>query len=81
MKDFLDIQPKISGCNWYREIVGFAYGNTSLPGQYCNILIEKEFHLEEKHKWLSHCFEFVELAIHQSYRKQGPGKNTAKLTT
>ncbi|MGE6256924.1 GNAT family N-acetyltransferase [Heyndrickxia sporothermodurans] len=52
-----------------------------MPGQYYNNLLEKDFHLEEKHKWLNHCFEFVEVAIHPSYRKQGLGKNTAILTT
>lgn len=56
------------------EIVGFAYGYTSLPGQYYNSLIEKEFDLKEKQKWLTDCFELVELAVHSSYRKQGIGK-------
>ncbi|MCG7344851.1 GNAT family N-acetyltransferase [Sporosarcina sp. ACRSL] len=56
------------------KVIGFAYGYTSLPGQFYHKLLAKEFNSEEYHKWLQDCFEFVELAVHPSYRKQGLGK-------
>lgn len=56
------------------EVVGFSYGYTSLPGQYYNGLLEKEFSSTEQTKWLTDCFELVKLAVHPSYRKQGLGK-------
>ncbi|SDJ33593.1 GNAT family N-acetyltransferase [Natribacillus halophilus] len=55
------------------EVVGFSYGYISLPGQYYNGLLDREFSSEEKIKWLTDCFEFVELAVLPSYRKQGIG--------
>ncbi|QHS21736.1 GNAT family N-acetyltransferase [Virgibacillus sp. MSP4-1] len=75
------------------EIIGFAYGYTSLPGQYYNNLLIREFGPEEKEKWFGNCFEFVELLVDPLYRKQGYGRllaghlleginhNTAILTT
>lgn len=56
------------------EVTGFSYGYVSLPGQYYNQLLSKEFKPDEKQKWLEDCFELVELAVHPSYRKQGIGK-------
>jgi len=56
------------------EIVGFAYGYTSLPGQFYHEKLAKEFNSEEYDKWLTNCFEFVELAVHPDYRKQGFGR-------
>ena len=56
------------------KLVGFSYGYTSLPGQFYHELLAKEFNSEEYHIWLQDCFEFVELAVHPSYRKQGLGK-------
>ena len=56
------------------KLIGFSYGYTSLPGQFYHELLAKEFNSEEYHTWLQDCFEFVELAVHPSYRKQGLGK-------
>ncbi|SET54376.1 Ribosomal protein S18 acetylase RimI [Salinibacillus kushneri] len=60
--------------NGYGEIAGFAYGYTSLPGQYYNGLLAKELDSIERKKWLGDCFEFVELAVDSNYRKQGFGR-------
>ena len=57
-----------------KEVVGFSYGYTSLPGQYYHEKLAKEFTTEEYDKWLTNCFEFVELAVHPDYRKQGFGR-------
>ncbi|GAA0492272.1 GNAT family N-acetyltransferase [Salinibacillus aidingensis] len=59
------------------EIIGFAYGYTSLPGQYYNSLLIREFRSEEKEKWFCNCFEFVELLVDPLYRKQGYGRMLA----
>ncbi len=56
------------------KVIGFSYGYTSLSGQFYHGLLSKEFNSEEYHNWLQDCFEFVELAVHPSYRKQGLGK-------
>lgn len=56
------------------NVIGFSYGYTSLPGQFYHELLAKEFNSEECQKWLSNCFEYVELVVHPSYRKQGMGK-------
>ena len=60
------------------EVVGFAYGYTSLPGQYYHEKLTKEFTSEEYNHWLTNCFEFVELAVHPGYRKQGFGQMLIK---
>lgn len=56
------------------KLIGFAYGYTSLPGQYYHELLAKELNEEEYKLWLQDCFEFVELAVHPSFRKEGYGK-------
>ena len=56
------------------KVVSFSYGYTSLPGQFYHELLAKELSSEEYQTWLQDCFEFVELAVHPSYRKQGIGK-------
>lgn len=56
------------------RVIGFSYGYTSMPGQFYHELLAKEFNSEEYYDWLQDCFEFVELAVHPSYRKQGLGK-------
>ncbi|AXI08824.1 GNAT family N-acetyltransferase [Oceanobacillus sp. 143] len=55
------------------KLIGFSYGYTSLPGQYYHELLAKEFYSEQYNKWLKDCFEFVELAVNPSFRKQGFG--------
>jgi ribosomal protein S18 acetylase RimI-like enzyme len=56
------------------KLIGFSYGYTSLPGQFYHELLAKEFNSEDYRIWLQDCFEFVELAVHPTYRKQGFGK-------
>ena len=55
------------------KIAGFAYGYTSLPGQFYHEKLAKAFNPEEYEQWLTDCFEFVELAVHPDNRKQGFG--------
>jgi len=56
------------------ELIGFAYGYTSLPGQYYHGLLSKALDPIEYEKWLSDCFEVVELAIDPTFRRQGHAK-------
>ncbi|MFD1739624.1 GNAT family N-acetyltransferase [Bacillus salitolerans] len=75
------------------DVIGYSYGYTSLPEQYYHGLLSNEFNSEDYQKWLTDCFEFVELAVHPGYRKQGHanqlitklldgvGHKTAILTT
>ncbi|MED4018778.1 GNAT family N-acetyltransferase [Sutcliffiella cohnii] len=56
------------------EVLGFSYGYTSLSGQYYHELLSKELEPKEYEKWLTDCFELVELAVHPARRKQGFGK-------
>ena len=53
------------------SVKGFAYGYTSLAGQYYHDLLAEELNTVEYQRWLKDCFEFVELAVHPSYRSQG----------
>jgi len=55
------------------KVLGFSYGYSSLPGQFYHELLAKEFKKDEYQYWLQDCFEFVELAVHPSYRKKGLG--------
>ena len=56
------------------QLVGFAYGYTSLPGQYYHGLLSKALNSAEYEQWLSHCFEVVELAFDPGFRRQGHAK-------
>jgi ribosomal protein S18 acetylase RimI-like enzyme len=56
------------------EAVGYSYGYSSLPGQYYHGLLAKEFDEAGRGKWLKDSFEFVELAVHHSFRNQGLAK-------
>ncbi len=55
------------------EVIGYAYGYTSLSGQYYHELLNDHLSSDGSNDWLSNCFEFVELAVHPSYRKHGIG--------
>ncbi|MFS0862726.1 GNAT family N-acetyltransferase [Fredinandcohnia sp. 179-A 10B2 NHS] len=57
------------------DVIGFTYGYTSMEGQYYRGLLEKHLSEEETEKWLTDCFELVELAVHPDYRKKGIGKS------
>lgn len=74
------------------DIVGFAYGYTSLGGQYYHELLKQA--IATKHElWLTDCLEFVELAVDPLFRRKNIGralvtsiirqteKKTAILTT
>ncbi|UOQ42861.1 GNAT family N-acetyltransferase [Halobacillus salinarum] len=62
----------VKAVNENEDIIGFAYGYTSKPGQfYREKLIEHL--LEIKHLWLNDCFEFVELAVHPGHTREGIG--------
>lgn len=56
------------------EIIGFTYGYTSLEGQYYRGLLERHLTDEYTEKWLTNCFELVELAVDPDYRKKGIGR-------
>ncbi|KMY45681.1 hypothetical protein AC622_16925 [Bacillus sp. FJAT-27916] len=55
------------------ELIGYAYGYSSLSGQYYHELLASHLAPDTSTKWLRDCFEFVELAVHPSCRKQGLG--------
>ncbi|MBT2681620.1 GNAT family N-acetyltransferase [Bacillus sp. ISL-35] len=75
------------------EVAGYAYGYSSLPGQYYHGLLSEALHPEEYQTWLTDCFEFVELGVLPAFRNQGlakelvnrlldgTGHETAVLTT
>lgn len=76
------------------EIAGYAYGYSSLPGQYYHGLLSEALNPEEEQTWLTDCFEFVELgSVLPAFRNQGlakelvnhlldgAGHKTAVLTT
>jgi len=56
------------------EIVGFTYGYSSLTGQYYHDILAKELDSTGYTRWLTDCFELVELVVHPSYRNQGYAK-------
>jgi ribosomal protein S18 acetylase RimI-like enzyme len=53
------------------NIVGFAYGYTSLPGQFYREKVEAQLSVEQINTWLGDCFEFVELAVSPAFRRLG----------
>ncbi|WP_102028562.1 GNAT family N-acetyltransferase [Salirhabdus sp. Marseille-P4669] len=57
------------------EVVGFAYGYTSLKGQYYRNLLESALTEQQQEDWLQDCFEFVELCVKTTARKKGIGTN------
>lgn len=57
------------------EVLGFIYGYQSLPGQFYHGILSQAVSSDDYKKWLSNCFEIVELVVDPSYRRQGIGKN------
>jgi|HigsolmetaAR206D_1030411.scaffolds.fasta_scaffold12984_2 Acetyltransferases len=55
------------------QLVAFSYGYQSQEGQYYNGLLARALGPELSQKWLSDCFELVELAVEPSVRRQGLG--------
>ncbi|GGE55518.1 N-acetyltransferase [Pullulanibacillus camelliae] len=60
--------------NSTRHLVGFAYGYTSLSGQYYRKLLESALTEQDIQQWLEDCFEVAELAVHPMYRRKGIGR-------
>jgi ribosomal protein S18 acetylase RimI-like enzyme len=58
-----------------KEVIGFAYGYTSIPGQFYHELLRKELAKSHQEWWLEDCFEFVELVVHPSHRRKKLGQN------
>ncbi|MBB6453248.1 ribosomal protein S18 acetylase RimI-like enzyme [Salirhabdus euzebyi] len=63
--------------NEKNDLIGFAYGYTTLPGQYYNGLLRDTLEDKLADKWLSDCFELVELAVLSTERNKGYGKHLA----
>lgn len=59
------------------KTIGFAYGYSSVPGQYYHDLLHRHLSPQDYESYLTDCFEFVELAVLPEYRKKGFG---ARLT-
>lgn len=55
------------------RVVGFTYGYTSLPGQFYHEKLAAFLDPEETDRWLSDCFEYVELAVDPEVRRHGLG--------
>jgi ribosomal protein S18 acetylase RimI-like enzyme len=57
-----------------KNVVGFAYGYTSTPGQYYHELLKRALSTAHQSGWLENTFEIAELAVHPSKRRTGLGK-------
>ncbi|WP_367617761.1 GNAT family N-acetyltransferase [Shouchella xiaoxiensis] len=55
------------------ELIGFAYGYTSSPGQYYHDLLAAAL-TADRRQWLDDCFEFVELVVDKAMRRLGGGR-------
>ncbi len=55
------------------QIVGFSYGYRGQPGQWWHDLVSKKLSPQDRQKWLSNCFEFVELAVLPSFQDREIG--------
>lgn len=53
------------------EVLGFAYGYASTPGQFYHSKLEAALGPELSEWWLGDCFEFVELGVIPRARRQG----------
>lgn len=56
------------------QVVGFTYGYTSLPGQFYHEKLAAFLGPAETDRWLSDCFEYVELAVDPLARRRGLGR-------
>ncbi|MFC4559794.1 GNAT family N-acetyltransferase [Virgibacillus kekensis] len=56
-------------------LAGVAYGYTSKPGQFYREKLAAQLPDEQAQRWLSDCFEFVELAVHPDYKRRGLASN------
>src|SRR5690606_5585900 len=60
-----------------QDIIGFAYGYSSIKGQYYHELLRKALSPKDQTNWLEDCFEFLELAVHPSHRRNKLGAKLA----
>ncbi|MFD1019882.1 GNAT family N-acetyltransferase [Thalassobacillus hwangdonensis] len=51
--------------------LGFAYGYTSLPGQFYREKLVNQLTQAQIEEWLEDCFEFVELAVNPDHLRKG----------
>ena len=58
-------------------LLGFGYGYTSEPGQWWHDQVRTALRREERRRWLSSCFEVVELHVRPA--AQGHGLGAAQL--
>ncbi len=56
-----------------REVVGFAYGHTTMPGQWWHDLVALTLGRQRSAYWLSDCFELVEFAVTPAFQGQRLG--------
>lgn len=55
------------------SVAGFAYGYTSQRGQWWHDIVAEALGPALEERWLSDCFELVELALHPAYQGMGWG--------
>lgn len=60
------------------QVMAFSYGYQSQEGQYYNGLLTRALGPELSERWLSNCFELVELAVEPSIRRQGLGRQLCR---
>jgi ribosomal protein S18 acetylase RimI-like enzyme len=60
-----------------KDVLGFAYGYSSIPGQFYHDLLRMELTNSNQEWWLEDCFEFVELVVHPNYRRKNIGQELA----
>lgn len=59
------------------QLLGFAYGYKSSPGQYYHDLLATAL-IEEDRYWLNHSIELVELVVDVTFRGKGIGRKLAQ---
>jgi GNAT superfamily N-acetyltransferase len=55
------------------RVVGYAYGYTTRPGQYYHEALRAVLPESTYDRWLTDCFEFVELGVEPAARRRGLG--------
>jgi ribosomal protein S18 acetylase RimI-like enzyme len=61
------------------DIVGFAYGYTSVPGGWWRQTVSAELTPDQTEFWLDDCFELAELAVVPGFQRQGVGRRLHDL--
>ena len=56
-----------------RDIVGYTYGYTSVPGGWWRDQVADALGAVEAQRWLGDAFEFAELAVTPAFQRQGIG--------